>query len=59
MKKIYSTPAMLCVELRTINMMATSEQKFTGFKENAGEGNNGDEIDVKAISDKSLWDNEW
>ena len=59
MKKIYNTPSILCVELRTVNMMATSEQSFSSFKESAGNGDDGDEIDVKAISDKSLWDNEW
>ena len=59
MKKIYNTPSILCVEPRTVSMMATSERTFTGFKENAGTGNSGDEIDVKGTSDVNLWDNEW
>ena len=59
MKKIYNTPVMLCVELRTVNMMATSEQSFTGFKETVGTGSSGDEIDVKGTSDVNVWDEEW
>jgi len=55
MKKIYSTPTMLCVKLNTVNMMATSEYTLT----NAGTGTSGDEIDAKGTSDVNLWDNEW
>ncbi|MBR6031682.1 MAG: hypothetical protein IKP36_06960 [Bacteroidaceae bacterium] len=58
MKKIYSTPTMLCVKLNTVNMMATSEF----YKDNVSsisKGNSGDEIDAKGTSDVNLWDNEW
>ena len=59
MKKIYNSPAMLCVELRTVNMMATSEQSFSGFKETAVIGSAGDDIDVKETSNVNVWDEEW
>ena len=59
MKKTYNTPVMLCVELRTVNMMSTSEQSFTGFKGTAGTGTSDDEIEVKGTSDVNVWDEEW
>lgn len=55
----YKTPAMLCVELIPIAMMAQSEEEIVGFKENAKRGSSGDEIDVKAVSSGTVWDNEW
>lgn len=58
MKKIYNSPVMLCVELRTVSMMATSEYTEQNVS-TIDRGSNNDEIDVKTISDKSLWDNEW
>ena len=58
MKKIYNTPVMLCVELRPVNMMATSEYTKSDVS-GISRGQNNDEIDVKGISDKSLWENEW
>jgi len=59
MKKIYNSPVMLCVELRTVSMMATSEYTTEQNVSTISRGSNNDEIDVKTISDKSLWDNEW
>lgn len=50
---------MLCVKLGTVNIMATSEYTKTGFQSNAGTGSNGDEIEVKGVNDKSVWDEEW
>jgi len=57
MKKIYNTPAMLCVGLRTTSMMATSE--YSVNKDSVSDGSDGDFIDVKVISDKSVWDTDW
>lgn len=58
MKKIYNTPAMLCVELRTANMMATSEYTKSGVN-SISRGTDGDEIEVKGASDVNVWDKEW
>lgn len=58
MKKTYNTPTMLCIKLGTVNIMATSEYSKAGFS-GVSTGSNGDEIEVKGISDKSIWDEEW
>lgn len=58
MKKTYSTPNMFCIKLGTVNIMAVSEFTKTGFS-SVNTGTDGDEIEVKGVTDKSLWDEEW
>ena len=48
---------MLCVKLNTVNMMAVSEYSIN--TSSVTEGSDGDYIDVKEITSKSVWDEEW
>ena len=57
MKKTYNTPTMLCVKLNTVNMMAVSEYSIN--TSSVTDGSDGDYIDVKGITSKSVWDEEW
>lgn len=49
---------MFCIKLGTVNIMAVSEFTKTGFS-SVNTGTDGDEIEVKGVTDKSLWDEEW
>ena len=57
MKKIYNSPSMLCVKLNTVNMMAVPEYSIN--TSSVTDGSDGDYIDVKGITSKSVWDEEW
>ena len=58
MKKIYNAPTLICVELRTVNMMATSEYSIANIS-SVTDGSDGDYIDTKGFKDVNLWDEEW
>ncbi|MBR6031474.1 MAG: hypothetical protein IKP36_05870 [Bacteroidaceae bacterium] len=60
MKKIYVAPTSLTVELciRNAAMLSGSNGSGDRILRNGGEGD-GSDMEVKGITDKSLWDNEW
>ena len=60
MKKTYISPTSLTVELgiRKAAMLSASNGEGERILTNGGEGT-GEDIAVKYVTDKSLWDNEW